>query len=259
MNTQFKLRASAGGKLATNPKGKTNAEKYVDAVNNLSALKEKLFSFKDQNCKSAVEIRNEKIPQCIKLVEELSAIKDKIILSESAISHIKDYLTTEIYGYQKEIKSKYIEKGNLLEDAAIDYAIQVLDLPFVLKNETHYMDEHFIGTPDIVADDEVIDIKCSWDCFTFPLFETEVPNDDYFYQLQIYMHLTGKRKARLVYVLMDTPEHMHWERAMTYGHLDEKYRLKSFSIDYDSELITMLQMRVMAAREYIAKELLPLL
>lgn len=209
MTTQFKLRASAGGKLATNP---TAADAKKGAV-----------------------------------------------LSKTSIAHIKDYLTTEIYGYQKEIKSKYIEKGNLLEDAAIDYAIQVLDLPFVLKNETHYMDDYFIGTPDIVTADEVIDIKCSWDCFTFPLLETEVPNDDYFYQLQIYMHLTGKRKARVVYVLMDTPEHMHWERPMSYGHLDTKYRLKSFSIDYDHETITMLQMRVFAAREYIQQQLLPLI
>ena len=209
MNTQFKLRASAGGKLATNP---TAADAKKGAV-----------------------------------------------LSKTSITYIKEWLTTEIYGYQKEIKSKYIEKGNLLEDAAIDYAIQVLDLPFVLKNEKHYMDDHFIGTPDIVTSDEVIDIKCSWDCFTFPLFDDEVPNDDYFYQLQIYMHLTGKRKARLVYVLMDTPEHMHWERAMTYGHLEPKYRLKSFSIDYNNETITMLQMRVVAAREYIQQQLLPLI
>lgn len=209
MNTVFKLRASAGGKLATNP---TAADAKKGAV-----------------------------------------------LSKTSIAHIKDYLTTEIYGYQKEIKSKYIEKGNLLEDAAIDYAIQALDLPFVLKNETHYMDDYFIGTPDIVTGDEVIDIKCSWDCFTFPLFESEIPTDDYFYQLQIYMHLTGKRKARLVYVLMDTPEHMHWERALTYGHLEAKYRIKTFDLSYNAETITMLQTRVIAAREYIQEHLLPII
>lgn len=209
MNTQFKLRASAGGKLATNPTA-------ADA-------------------------------------------KKGALLSKTSISYLKEWLTGEIYGYQKEIKSKYIEKGNLLEDAAIDYAIQVLDLPFVLKNETHYMDEYFIGTPDIVTDDEVIDIKCSWDCLTFPLFENDIPTDDYFYQLQIYMHLTGKRKSRLVYVLMDTPEHMHWERSLTYGHLDAKYRIKSFDVTYDDEVIAMLQTRVMAAREYIQEHLLTLI
>lgn len=209
MNTLFKCRASASGKLATNP---TAADAKKGAV-----------------------------------------------LSKTTISYLKEWLTSEVYGYQKEIKSKYIEKGNLMEDAAIDYAIQMLYLPFVLKNETHYMDEYFIGTPDIVTDDEVIDIKCSWDCFTFPLFDKEVPTDDYIYQLQVYMHLTGKRKARLVYVLMDTPEHMHWERALTYGHLDAKYRIKTFDVPYDAETITMLHTRVIAAREYIQSELLPLI
>lgn len=209
MNTLFKCRASASGKLATDP---TSADAKKGAV-----------------------------------------------LSKTTISYLKEWLTSEVYGYQKEIKSKYIEKGNLMEDAAIDYAIQMLDLPFVLKNETHYIDEYFIGTPDIVTDDEVIDIKCSWDCFTFPLFDKEVPTDDYIYQLQVYMHLTGKRKSRLVYVLMDTPEHMHWERALTYGHLDAKYRIKTFDVPYDAETITMLQTRVIAAREYIQSELLPII
>ena len=31
--------------------------------------------------------------------------------------------------------------------------------------------------------------------FSFPLFETELPEKDYFYQAQVYMHLTGKKKA----------------------------------------------------------------
>ena len=56
-----------------------------------------------------------------------------------------------------------------------------------------------------------------------------------------------------MYVLMDTPEHMHWEQQLSYGHMDTKYKIKSFGFAYDPEVIATLQTRVVAAREYISK------
>ena len=109
----------------------------------------------------------------------------------------------------------------------------------------------FCGTPDLILEDEVLDIKNSWDCFTFPLFENEIPTKDYFYQLQVYMHLTGKRKARLVYVLLNTPEDLTWEKQNDYSSLDKKYRIKTFSIEYDESVIEDLKQRVINIREFI--------
>lgn len=56
------------------------------------------------------------------------------VLSETTKSYIKEWLIEQIYGFRKEIKSKYIDKGNKLEDTAIDKAIEWLDLDFVMKN-----------------------------------------------------------------------------------------------------------------------------
>lgn len=192
----FKCRASAAGKLMTNPRNKTE------------------------------------------------------ILSETTKSYVKEWMKSQIYGYKKEITSKEMNKGIIFEDTAIDKAIEWLDLPFAIKNEHRFEDEFFTGEPDLLLQDEVIDIKNSWDCFTFPLFENEIPTDDYFYQVQVYMYLTGKTKARVVYVLLETPETYN-QPAMSYDHVDTKYRIKEFRFDFQPEIIEKLKERVITIRKYI--------
>ena len=172
-------------------------------------------------------------------------------LSKTTKSYVQEWLAGEIYGVRKQIKSKYLDKGNAVEDAAIDYASAELGWLFAIKNEEYFEDEYFCGTPDVMLEDKIIDIKSSWDCFTFPLFDEEIPNKDYFYQLQVYMHLTGKRKAQLCYVLMNTPEDIAYGETEDYTDIDSKYRIKTFDIDYDIEVIEMLQEKVLISREYI--------
>jgi hypothetical protein len=107
------------------------------------------------------------------------------------------------------------------------------------------------GTPDLIVDGIVYDIKCSWDCFTFPLFENEIPTKDYFYQLQIYMHLTGCKQAVLTYVLLNTPEELTYEEKHNYDEMDKEYRIKTFNINYSEEVIADLQKRVTDVIEYL--------
>ena len=173
------------------------------------------------------------------------------LLSKTTKSYIEEWLAGEIYGVRKQIKSKYLDKGNAVEDAAIDYASTELGWLFAIKNEEYFEDEYFCGTPDVMLEDKIIDIKSSWDCFTFPLFANEIPSKDYFYQLQVYMHLTGKHKAQLCYVLMNTPEDIAYGETEDYTDIDSKYRIKTFDIDYDIEVIEMLQEKVLISREYI--------
>ena len=173
------------------------------------------------------------------------------LLSETTKTYVKEWLIEKIYGFRKEIKSKYLSKGLRMEDTAIDKAIEWLDLPFALKNETFYEDEFFCGTPDLIVEGVVYDIKCSWDAFTFPLFENEIPNKDYFYQLQVYMHLTGNKSAVLTYVLLNTPEELTYEEKHDYDNMDKKYRIKTFKIDYSEEVIADLKQRVTNIKEYL--------
>jgi hypothetical protein len=185
-----------------------------------------------------------------KIATDPRAKKD--LFSQTTITYVHDWLKEQIYGIKNDFSSKYTEKGNILEDEAIDKSIEWLDLPFILKNELLLSSDYFTGTPDLILEDEVIDIKCSWDAFTFPLFDTELPNKDYFYQLQIYMHLTGKKKARVVYLLLNTPEEVApWEAKYNYDAIPKEKRIKTFEVAYDSEVIEKLQNRVKDIREYI--------
>ena len=165
-------------------------------------------------------------------------------LSETTKSYLKEWLIEQKYGYKNELNNKYVYRGLADEDEAINKAIELLDLPFVLKNEYRFENDFFTGTPDLIIDDCVFDIKCSWSCFTFPILENDLPNKDYLYQLQVYMALTGLKKAKLVYVLLDNE---------SIGHIYpiDCTRVKVFEIDYDQTIIDMLIERVKEARNYL--------
>ena len=172
-------------------------------------------------------------------------------LSETTKSYIQEWVKEHIYGVKNQIKNKYLDKGLMLEDTAIDKAIEWLDLPFTMKNEKFFEDDFFTGTPDLIVNDVVYDIKCSWSCFSFPLFEKEIPTKDYFYQLQTYMHLTGCKNAVLTYVLLNTPEELTFETKHNYDNVAKEYKIKTFEIDYDSEVIEELKNKIINVREYI--------
>lgn len=174
------------------------------------------------------------------------------LISETTKTYVKEWLIEKIYGIRKEIKSKYLTKGLKLEDTAIDKAVEWLDLPFTLKNEKFFEDDFFCGTPDLIVNDVVYDIKCSWDAFTFPLFETEIPTINYKYQVNVYMHLTGKKKAKVVYILLNTPEDISkYEEFYNYDNIDKKYKIKVYEFDYDESIINDLKNRVQNIREYL--------
>jgi len=156
-----------------------------------------------------------------------NARKKGEILSQTTKTYLEDWAKEQIYGVRKEIKSKYLTKGTELEDQGIEKAIEWGKI--TVKNELFLEDEHFTGTPDIITPQCIYDIKCSWDCFTFPLFEQELPTKDYFYQVQIYMHLTGIKKAKVVYVLLNTPEEFDkFGSQYDYSSVDPGKRIKVF-------------------------------
>ena len=59
------------------------------------------------------------------------------------------------------------------------------------------------------------------------------------------------KKAKLVYVLLNTPDELTYEEKHNYDNLDKQYRIKTFDIEYDAEVIEELKQRVLNVREYI--------
>lgn len=195
------------------------------------------------------------------------------ILSETAKTYIQDLFKEKELGIAREFWSRYTDKGIQMEDEAIDFAGQVLGWDFVVKNEQGYENDWITGTPDVITKDLLADIKCSWDGNTFPLFDTELKNKDYYWQLQGYMWLTGLEQSELVYCLMDTPHQIvedevrraHWKAGLidedldlreavqsqhTFDHLPNNLRVKRFIIRKDEEAIEKIKEKVELAREY---------
>lgn len=173
-------------------------------------------------------------------------------LSKTCQSYLETWVKEQIYGTKKEIKSKYLTKGIDVEHESIDYYSEHKGLGFVLKNENYFSSDFIQGTPDLITKDTVYDFKSSWDCFTFPLFDENV-DKKYFAQLQGYMHLTGKKKAVLAYVLINTPDELEWNEPVDYSDLSPKYRIKEFEFEYNPDFINSVEERVLECREYINK------
>lgn len=196
-------------------------------------------------------------------------------LGEGAKTYCETWLKEKLYGRRREFSNKYTEKGNICEPEAIDLYCKVNNA-FAVKNEEYFENEYMTGTPDIVLPDLVADIKNSWDAFTFPLFDSELPNKDYYAQMQVYMCLTGKRKATVNYCLINAPEELIDKEArnvsykaglnevdmdlydevrakMTYDNIPDEFRFKSFEVAYDEKFIADLEHRVRLCRVYIGE------
>ena len=156
-----------------------------------------------------------------------------------------------------------------MEDDSLDYIAEHLGYGMLVKNELYFEDEYFTGTPDAILNDHIIDVKNSFDCFTFPLFYNGVPNKDYYWQAQVYMHLCDKESYKLIYTLMDTPEHLiekdfkwnnpneleyeDFKKDYIYNDLSPELRIKTFEIKRNQEDIDKMIERVKESRIYINK------
>jgi hypothetical protein len=205
--------------------------------------------------------------RCSSLGQIMSNSRKKGELSKTAQSCIKQIVKEEMLGVRRMLSNKYLDKGIMMEDAAIDLVVERYELdPFTTaKNEEYFENDFIKGTPDIILEDSVRDIKCSWGIDTFPLFDTEIPTKDYYWQLMGYMALTGKRKAFLDYCLVDTPQHLiqreldsmafrggelsketeaEVRHNMTFYHVPLELRVKTFEIDWDEDAWEAIKNRI---------------
>jgi hypothetical protein len=194
-------------------------------------------------------------------------------LSETAKSYIQDLFKERELGIYKEFSSRYTDKGLEMEDEAIQFASEVLNWDFVVKNEVRFNNEWITGEPDINTDSLLADIKCSWNGSTFPLFDETLKNKDYYWQLQGYMQLTGHETSELVYTLMQTPlqivedeiRRQHWklnlieedldvrdavQKMHNFDHIPNELRVKRFIVEKDEAAQQKIKERVEVAREY---------
>ena len=128
-------------------------------------------------------------------------------LSETAKGHLIEIYLTEKYGRTKELSNKYIEKGLAMEEDSLTLYSRI-NGEFFKKNDKHFENDFITGTPDNFNTERVIDLKTSWDIFSFYNVLTKKIDSLYETQLQGYMWLLGLKKASLNYCLVNTPENL---------------------------------------------------
>lgn len=137
-----------------------------------------------------------------KLMKEPKSAKD--ILSATTKEYLCQLYVKIKYGREKEINNKYFDKGKTQEQTSASLYSMAKN-NFYKTNEKNFTNLFVSGTPDIIDGDTVIDLKTSFDIFTFTKAKNTSINMDYWYQLQTYMALTGCKKALLTYCLVNTP------------------------------------------------------
>lgn len=187
------------------------------------------------------------------------------------------------YGRKKDLANKYVMKGLAVEEDSITLYSRVKK-SFFLKNETTLSNDLFTGTPDLFIGEsiesatEIIDIKSSWDIHTFFNVLINPINKKYVWQGQAYMNLTGAKKFRLAYCLVNTPEvmindekrKMMWrmgattdedpvyldaikelEKEMRFDDIDINDRYIEFEINYDQEMIDQAKEKLQLCRNFL--------
>ncbi len=212
--------------------------------------------------------------RCSSLGKIMTAPRSKSeVLSQTAKTYVEELAKEHLFGIKKVFKSRYTDKGNEVEEKAIELTEDVLGFEFLTKNEDYYQNDWIKGTPDIITTSLVIDVKSSWSGDTFPFFETELPNKDYYYQVMGYMWLTGKKNALISYCLINTPEEIvndeirrtAWGKyeiepseetirdvvaLHNFDHISKDRRVKAFHVEYNEGVVNEMKTRIEHCRIY---------
>jgi hypothetical protein len=153
--------------------------------------------------------------------------RNKEQLGETARNYLTDLWVSEKLGRKNfAAVNKYTQKGVMVESDSLELVSQYYGKP-LFKNQRTFENDYIIGTPDVA--EPLIDIKSSWDIYTFFRTDRDSALKSYYWQLAGYMYLLGRSEATLIFALADTPEELI---------SDEQYRLSRYLPDTDLDALT---------------------
>lgn len=179
-------------------------------------------------------------------------------LSVGAKTYIRQLVTQDLFGVDFEISSKYMEKGIRVEGEAIEMLNRVRGLSLA-KNTERRTNDWITGEADLfdINSCEGHDLKSSWSIQTFPICVADCIDREYEWQMRGYMMLWDAPRWHVDYALVDTPDdlvgnyepmHLHFV-----GHIPERLRITSWTIERDSAKEAAIVEKVKHARAYWAE------
>jgi hypothetical protein len=201
--------------------------------------------------------------------------KPKGGLSVGAKTYCENWLLSKIYEKQKLFTSKYTQKGIDCEEETILFLETAENWGIAQKNDVRKSNDFLDGECDVLLFDKVVDVKNSFEYLTFPIFDETIPDKNYEWQIQGYMHLYKRFKGEVIYCLMDAPEdlirkeayyklgrdyteiqYLDFAQQYFYSHFPNELRIKKFEFQYDAEKIKQVEDKVTLCRGYIKQLIL---
>lgn len=225
---EFQFRCHYFGELMTKTRGKSNEDKYQEAKKKYDDFVDKLFE-NDTKGKGPTPAQSIKMNELEKEALKLKEIRNEVSLSDTCKRRLAQIYTEETTGRVKDIESVYLEKGIETEEASITlYSLRTGTM--YRKNKEKIGNGFVIGEIDFDDEekDTVIDTKSSWDAFTFDATVAKNMGGRYWWQLQMYMWLKKRSKARLAYCLNNTPNEIihRLKKRMEYNFVGTQYELE---------------------------------
>ena len=186
------------------------------------------------------------------------------VISDTAKSTIRDIVKEDLYGFRSFTGNQYTQKGNLLEDLAIEMSGK-MRLRNYQKHVGRVENELVTGECDVLdlKNKLIIDTKCTWDIGTHPFFADEamekVKKAGYDVQMQAYMWLYDCEVANVDFWLFPCPPELlnGWDDIDQLVHLVEKIDIRerktTVVIERDEAIIQKIKDKVPHCQEYYAK------
>ncbi len=186
------------------------------------------------------------------------------VISDTAKSAIRDIVKEDLYGFRSFTGNQHTQKGNLLEDLAIEMSGK-MRLRNYQKHVGRVENELITGECDVLdlKNKLIIDTKCTWDIGTHPFFADEamekVKKAGYDVQMQAYMWLYDCDVANIDFWLFPCPPELlnGWDDIDQLVHLVEKIDIRerktTVVIERDEAIIQKIKDKVPHCQEYYAK------
>ena len=186
------------------------------------------------------------------------------VISDTAKSAIRDIVKEDLYGFRSFTGNQYTQKGNLLEDLAIEMSGK-MRLRNYQKHVGRVENELITGECDVLdlKNKLIIDTKCTWDIGTHPFFADEamekVKKAGYDIQMQAYMWLYDCEVANIDFWLFPCPPELlnGWDDIDQLVHLVEKIDIRerktTVVIERDEAIIQKIKDKIPHCQESYAK------
>ena len=183
------------------------------------------------------------------------------VISDTAKSAIRDTVKEDLYGFRSFTGNQYTQKGNLLEDLAIEMSGKMRFRNYQ-KHVGRVENELITGECDVLDLERklIIDTKVTWDIGTHPFFQDEamekVKKAGYDVQMQAYMWLYDCEVANVDFWLFPCPPELlkDWDDIDQLVHLveaiDIRERKTTVTIERDESVIQKIKDKIPHCQNY---------